>query len=61
MLIKYLKKLVEDSQFKIRVKWEEGTVVIWDNWATQHYACGDHFPSYLREVQRVTVQSPHFF
>lgn len=61
MLIKYLNKLVEDSQFKIRVKREEGTVVIWDNWATQYYACGDHFPSYLREVQRVTVQSPHFF
>ena len=41
----------------LRVKWQPGTVVIWDNWATQHFACSDHYPSF-REMQRVTVGAP---
>ena len=27
------------------------------NWTTQHFACGEHYPSF-REVQRVTVSTP---
>jgi len=40
----------------MRVKWWPGTVVVWDYWVTQHYACGDYYPSF-REVQRVTVST----
>lgn len=41
----------------VRIRWQPGTVVIWDNWATQHFACGDYFPQHEREVQRITVLS----
>ncbi len=27
---------------------------MWDNWATQHYAIGDHYPA-RRVMHRVTV------
>jgi len=39
------------------VKWRPGTVVMWENWAPQHYACGDHYPSFSK-VQRVPVSAP---
>ena len=46
--------LVRHPRFHVRVRWRAGTVVMWDNWATQHFACGDHYPQ-VREVRRVTV------
>jgi taurine dioxygenase len=45
---------VKNPRHQMRLKWQPGTVVIWDNWTTQHFASGDHYPS-KREVQRVTV------
>ena len=56
-LLDYLFALVQGPRYQLRVKWQKGTVLIWDNWATQHFACGDHYPNH-REVRRVTVQSP---
>ena len=47
---------VRNPRFQMRHRWAPDTVVIWDNWATQHFACGDHYPAF-REVQRVTVSS----
>jgi len=44
-------------RFQMRLRWRRNTVVIWDNWATQHFASGDHYPMYDREMQRVTVAS----
>jgi taurine dioxygenase len=41
-----------------RLRWTSGTVVIWDNYRTQHYAVTDHFPAY-REMHRVTVARCH--
>ena len=57
-LLDYLFSLVHHPRYQLRVKWQPGTVLIWDNWATQHFACGDHYPQH-REVQRVTVQFAH--
>lgn len=48
---------VRNPRFQVRMRWSPGTVVIWDNWATQHFAVGDFFPHHEREVQRVTVAS----
>ncbi len=47
---------VRSPRYQMRLRWSPGTVVMWDNWATQHFASGDHYPSH-REVQRVTVGS----
>ncbi len=47
---------VKNPRHQMRLKWQPGTVVIWDNWTTQHFASGDHYPA-KREVQRVTVAS----
>ena len=30
--------------FQVRVHWEPGTLLYWDNWATQHHAVWDYFP-----------------
>jgi len=46
--------MVRNPRYQLRVRWRPETVVIWDNWRTQHYAVGDHFPR-TRVVERVTV------
>lgn len=48
---------VKNPRFQMRMRWQPDTVLIWDNWATQHFASGDHYPMHQREVQRVTVSS----
>ena len=57
-LLDCLYDMARNPRFQMRLKWTPGTVAIWDNWATQHFACGDHYPAF-REVQRVTVHQPH--
>ena len=58
-MLRHLYSRIDNPRYQMRVKWRPGTVVMWDNWATQHYACGDHYPSF-REVQRVTVSTPRY-
>ena len=57
-LLSFLCSLAEQPRYQMRLRWSPGTVVVWDNWATQHFAAADHFPA-TREVHRVTVQRPH--
>jgi taurine dioxygenase len=45
--------MVHRPDFQVRIKWTKDTLVIWDNWATRHYAVTDHFPA-EREMHRVT-------
>jgi taurine dioxygenase len=58
-MLRHFYSRIDNPRYQMRVKWRPGTVVIWDNWATQHYACGDHYPSFC-EVQRVTVSKPRY-
>ncbi len=44
--------------FQVRVHWEPGTLLFWDNWATQHHAVWDYFPQ-ERWGERVSVLLPH--
>lgn len=45
---------IQDPILQLRMRWTKGTVVIWDNYRTQHHAVTDHYPAY-REMHRVTV------
>lgn len=44
-----------NTRFHCRVKWQENTVVLWDNRAVQHHAVWDYFPE-TRRGERVTVR-----
>ena len=45
---------VKKPEFMVRFKWEQDSIAIWDNLATQHYAVFDYGPNY-REMQRMTT------
>ena len=40
-----------------RIRWEDRTLVIWDNVATQHHAVWDYFPN-SRHAERISVIGP---
>ena len=43
-LLTHIYRLIDRPRLQMRVRWKPGTVVIYDNLATQHLAVGDHFP-----------------
>jgi taurine dioxygenase len=55
-ILTYLFDLINRPDFHVRVKWEVGTIVIWDNRGTQHYAVADYLP-HRRVMHRVAVMS----
>jgi taurine dioxygenase len=56
-LLDYLYTFSEQPQFTCRYRWAEGTVGMWDNRVTQHYAVNDY--SEPRQIQRITVIGDH--
>ena len=56
-LLEYLYTFSEQPQFTCRYRWSEGTVAIWDNRVTQHYAINDFTGP--RQIQRITVIGDH--
>ena len=47
-----------NTRFHCRVKWQENTVVLWDNRAVHHHAVWDYYPE-SRSGERVTVKQTH--
>ena len=54
-IINYLTNFIKRSEFTLRVKWEIGTIAIWDNRTTQHHAVNDYH-GHLRVMNRITLQ-----
>lgn len=53
-LLTQLYALAQQPEFQARLRWQPGTLAVWDNRSTQHYAVGDFFPQH-RKLHRITV------
>ncbi|KAK4034018.1 hypothetical protein C8A01DRAFT_19102 [Parachaetomium inaequale] len=61
-LLKFLyDHLAYGADFQARVKWEERTVVVWDNRVTQHSALVDWKDGQRRHLARITPQAERPF
>ncbi len=56
-LLEWLFERCHRPDFTCRIQWEPGTLVMWDNRCTQHYAIHDHGDA-VRNMHRVTVLDP---
>lgn len=57
-LLKFLQmRVAQDVRAQCRVRWEPGTLVLWDNRSTQHNAVWDYFPN-KRYGERVSILDP---
>ncbi|CAK7212640.1 hypothetical protein SCUCBS95973_001532 [Sporothrix curviconia] len=57
-LLKFLyDHLAQGADFQARIKWEAGTVVVWDNRITQHSALVDWKTGERRHLARITPQA----
>jgi len=54
LLLGYLFQQIEIPDYCVRLKWRPGTLAIWDNRCTSHYAVADYFPQ-KRRMQRVSI------
>jgi taurine dioxygenase len=53
-LLLYLLKQSQIPEYQMRLHWSPNTVVMWDNYATQHYALSDYYPA-VRRMARTTI------
>ena len=53
-ILHYLLSHIESPNFQVRFRWRKGSVAIWDNRTTQHFAVADYLPNY-RRMHRVVV------
>jgi taurine dioxygenase len=55
-LLQYLFSHLESPNLQVRFRWKNGSVAIWDNRTTQHFAVADYLPAY-RKMHRVIVDT----
>jgi alpha-ketoglutarate-dependent taurine dioxygenase len=53
-LLLFLMQHASQMAFTVRVRYEPGTILVWDNWAAHHSAIGD-YPGRYRYMERVTT------
>ena len=53
-LLSYLFDHIDRPEFQVRFRWRAGSLAMWDNRVTQHYAANDYLPE-RRVMHRVTV------
>ncbi|MDX1484761.1 MAG: TauD/TfdA family dioxygenase [Alphaproteobacteria bacterium] len=54
-LINYLSDFAVRPEFTCRLRWQRGTLAVWDNRCTNHFAVNDYFGK-ARRMHRVTLQ-----
>jgi taurine dioxygenase len=54
-LIQFLGDHIHRPEFTCRLRWRAGTVAVWDNRCTQHFALDD-YPGKFRRMRRVTIE-----
>ena len=51
-LLQLLYEQAHIPEYQFRLRWKPGTIVLWDNPSTQHYAANDYYPN-RRRMERV--------
>jgi taurine dioxygenase len=54
-LLDFLYRHARQNEFTCRFQWKKGSMAIWDNRATHHYAMND-YPGELRLMHRITIE-----
>ena len=55
-LLAILFELAKQPDCQVRIRWEKGTVVMWDNRSTQHYGVSDYEGFGQRMLYRISVR-----
>ena len=56
----YLISQAAIPEYQVRWRWEPGSIAIWDNRATQHYAVMDYPPSHRKMERAGIIGTPTF-
>lgn len=56
-LLEQIQAHITRPEFQVRLRWEPGTVAVWDNFQTQHYAVND-YQGHRRLMYRTTFGGP---
>ncbi len=53
-ILEALYEHMHKPEYQVRFQWQNDSVAIWDNVATQHYAVADYFPEF-RSMRRIVI------
>jgi len=53
MILKFLYEHIKSPEFQVRLRWNKGDIVFWDNRAVQHHAVADY--KERRLIHRISI------